>query len=71
MQRIRMITNDNKELPNGFVLFVGMIPKGGPGTEKMETVVIEPPEEIQTYRYICDSTFFLEPLEDMIASKEV
>ena len=66
-----MITNDNKELPNGFVLFVGMIPKGGPGTEKMETVVIEPPEEIQTYRYICDSTFFLEPLEDMIASKEV
>ena len=37
----------------------------------METVVIEPPEEIQTYRYICDSTFYLEPLEDMIASKEV
>lgn len=71
MQRIRMITNDSKELPNGFVLFVGMIPKGGPGTEKMETVVIEPPEEIQTYRYICDSTFYLEPLEDMIASKEV
>ena len=56
---------------NGLVLFVGMIPKGGPGTEKMETVVIEPPEEIQTYRYICDSTFYLEPLEDMIASKEV
>ena len=71
MQRIRMITNENKDLPNGFVLFVGMIPKGGPGTEKMETVVIEPPEPIQTYWYICDSTFFLEPLEDMIASKEV
>ncbi|MBQ6813216.1 MAG: peptide chain release factor aRF-1 [Methanobrevibacter sp.] len=71
MQRIRMITNENKDLPNGFVLFVGMIPKGGPGTEKMETVVIEPPEPVPTYWYICDSTFFLEPLEDMIASKEV
>ncbi|WP_297980254.1 peptide chain release factor aRF-1 [uncultured Methanobrevibacter sp.] len=68
MERIRMFSQPPA---NGLVLFVGMIPKGGPGTEKMETVVFEPPEEIQTYWYICDSTFFLEPLEDMIASKEV
>lgn len=68
MQRIRMF---KKPPEKGLVLFVGMIPKGGPGTEKMETVVFEPPEPIQTYWYICDSTFFLEPLEDMIASKEV
>jgi len=68
MQRIRLF----KQPPeNGLVLFVGMIPKGGPGTEKMETVVFEPPEPIQTYWYICDSTFFLEPLEEMISSKEV
>ncbi len=68
MQRIRMFS---KPPEKGLVLFVGMIPKGGPGTEKMETVVFEPPEEIQTYWYICDSTFFLEPLEEMIESKEV
>lgn len=68
MQRIRMF---KKPPEKGLVLFVGMIPKGGPGTEKMETVVFEPPEPIQTYWYICDNTFFLEPLEDMIASKEV
>lgn len=68
IQRIRMFSQPPEK---GLVLFVGMIPKGGPGTEKMETVVFEPPEEIQTYWYICDSTFFLEPLEDMIASKDV
>ena len=68
MERIRMFSQPPA---NGLVLFVGMIPKGGPGTEKMETVVFEPPEEVQTYWYICDSTFFLEPLEDMIASKDV
>ena len=68
IQRIRMFSQPPA---NGLVLFVGMIPKGGPGTEKMETVVFEPPEEVQTYWYICDSTFYLEPLEDMIASKDV
>ena len=67
-QRIRMF---KQAPPHGLCLFVGMIPRGGPGTEKMETVVFEPPEEVQTYWYICDSTFFLEPLEDMIADHDV
>ena len=35
--------------PKGLVMFVGMIPRGGPGTEKMETYVFEPPETVQTY----------------------
>ena len=68
MQRIRLFKQPPEK---GLVLFTGMIPKGGPGTEKMETYVFEPPEPIQTYWYICDSTFYLEPLEEMIETKEV
>ena len=67
LQRIRLF---KKPPANGLVLFVGMIPKGGPGTEKMETYVFEPPEPIQTYWYQCNNEFFLEPLEYMIEVKE-
>lgn len=67
MQRIRLF----KAAPeNGLVLFVGMIPRGGPGTEKMETYVFEPPESITTYWYQCNNEFFLEPLEYMIEERE-
>ena len=67
MQRIRLF----KAAPeNGLVLFVGMIPRGGPGTEKMETYVFEPPEPITTYWYQCNNEFFLEPLEYMIEERE-
>jgi peptide chain release factor subunit 1 len=55
----------------GLVLFVGMIPKGGPGTEKMETYVFEPPEPVQTYIYHCDSQFFLEPLQEILEEKDI
>lgn len=55
----------------GLVMFVGMIPRGGPGTEKMETYVFEPPETVQTYIYHCDSQFFIEPLKQIIEYKEV
>ena len=67
MQRLRLFP---KPPENGLLLFVGMIPKGGPGTEKMETYVFEPPEPIQTYTYHCNSEFFLEPLQEMIEVKE-
>ena len=67
LQRIRLY----KQAPeNGLVLFVGMIPKGGPGTEKMETYVLEPPEPITTYWYKCNNEFFLEPLEYIAEDKE-
>ena len=67
LQRIRLF----KQPPeNGLVLFVGMIPKGGPGTEKMETYVFEPPEPITTYWYQCNNVFFLEPLEYMIEERD-
>ena len=56
---------------HGLVLFVGMIPKGGPGTEKMEKYIIEPPEAVTTYWYKCNNEFFLEPLEYMIEEHDV
>ncbi|OWT32365.1 peptide chain release factor 1 [Methanobrevibacter sp. 87.7] len=68
IQRIKLF----KQAPeNGLVLFTGMIPRGGPGTEKMETYVFEPPEPITTYWYICDSSFYLEPLEEMVSERDV
>lgn len=67
LQRIRLF---KKPPEHGLVMFVGMIPRGGPGTEKMETYVFEPPEPITTYWYQCNNEFFLEPLEYMIEERE-
>ncbi|MCQ2972429.1 MAG: peptide chain release factor aRF-1 [archaeon] len=67
LQRIKLY----KQAPeNGLVIFTGMIPKGGPGTEKMETYVLEPPEPITTYWYKCNNEFFLEPLQYIAEAKE-
>lgn len=68
MQRMKLFT---KPPEKGLVLFVGMIPRGGPGTEKMETYVFEPPEPVQTYIYHCNSEFYLEPLQEILEEKEV
>ncbi|NYB51204.1 MAG: peptide chain release factor 1 [Methanobacteriaceae archaeon] len=68
MQRMKLFP---KPPERGLVLFVGMIPKGGPGTEKMETYVFEPPEPVQTYTYHCDSQFYLEPLQEILEDKEI
>jgi peptide chain release factor subunit 1 len=68
IQRLKLFP---KPPEKGLVMFVGMIPKGGPGTEKMETYVFQPPEAVQTYTYHCDSQFFVEPLKQIIEYKEV
>ncbi|MCE5213978.1 MAG: peptide chain release factor aRF-1 [Methanobacterium sp.] len=68
MQRMKLFP---KPPEKGLVLFVGMIPKGGPGTEKMETYVFEPPEPVQTYVYHCNSEFYLEPLQEILEEKDV
>ena len=68
LQSIRLY---KKPPENGLVLFVGMIPKGGPGTEKMEKYILEPPEPVTTYWYKCNNEFFLEPLELMIEERDV
>ncbi len=55
---------------NGLVIFCGAIPHGGPGTEKMETYVLEPPEPINVYFYRCDAKFHLEPLMEMATERD-
>ena len=67
MQRLKLF----KEIPEtGLVIFCGAIPQGGPGTEKLETYVIIPPEPINVYLYRCDSRFHTEPLEELLKEKE-
>ncbi len=58
--------------PTGLVVFCGAIPQegGGPGTERMETYVVIPPEPIKIYLYRCDSRFHTEHLQEMLREKE-
>jgi peptide chain release factor subunit 1 len=66
-QRLKLF----KEPPqNGLVIFCGAIPHGGPGTEKMETYVLEPPEPINVYFYRCDAKFHIEPLIEMATERD-
>ncbi len=68
MQRLKLFT----EVPeNGIVIFCGAIPQnGGPGSEKVETYVIQPPEPIQVYLYRCDSRFHTEYLKKFLRERE-
>ncbi|KYK26095.1 MAG: peptide chain release factor 1 [Candidatus Proteinoplasmatales archaeon SG8-5] len=60
-----------KEVPeNGLVFLVGHKSGGGDMTVPVSHV-IEPPEPISTFMYRCDSRFYLDQLEDMLAEKEV
>lgn len=68
MQRLKLF----KEVPeNGLVIFCGAIPQnGGPGSERIETYVLTPPEPIQVYLYRCDSRFHTEYIEEFLKEKE-
>jgi peptide chain release factor subunit 1 len=67
IQRLKLFRN----VPdNGLVIFCGAIPHGGPGSERLETYVVIPPEPIYIYLYRCDSKFHLEYLMDLIKEKE-
>ena len=66
-QRLKLFKEPPK---NGLVIFCGAIPHGGPGTEKMETYVLEPPEPINIYFYRCDAKFHLEPLMEMATERD-
>ena len=69
MQRLKLY---RKTPPNGLAIFCGAIPQGSDrGTEKIEIYVVEPPEPVPSFRYVCDHEFFLEPLEDMAREKKV
>jgi peptide chain release factor subunit 1 len=65
MARLRLIPRAPE---NGVVIFIGAIDIGGNKTD-MYSVALEPPDPIVTYRYHCDSSFLLAPLEDMLADK--
>jgi peptide chain release factor subunit 1 len=68
LQRLKLF----REPPdNGLVVFCGAIPRGGPGSEKMEIYVLEPPKPISIYLYRCDSKFVVDPLRDLLEEKEV
>jgi peptide chain release factor subunit 1 len=56
----------------GLVIFCGALPQegGGPGTERMESWVIIPPEPIRIFLYRCDSRFHTEHLQEMLREKE-
>jgi peptide chain release factor subunit 1 len=56
--------------PNGLAVFVGHRNIGSNQTE-MVAYLIEPPLPITTFLYRCDSSFYLEPLEEMLAEKEI
>ena len=59
----------NKPPESGFVIFCGTLELGGHRTT-LDTMIIEPPEPITSYKYHCDSAFYLEPLEDMLVEKK-
>jgi peptide chain release factor subunit 1 len=67
-QRLKLF----KTVPDkGLVIFCGAIPQnGGPGSERIETYVIIPPEPIQVYLYRCDAKFHTEYLEEFLKEKE-
>jgi len=54
---------------NGLVIFCGEVPRAGDQT-RMVQYTLEPPEEITTFLYRCDSEFFTEPLEAMLLDKK-
>lgn len=67
MQRLKLF----RQIPkNGLVIFSGAIPQNGPGSERMETYVVEPPEPINIWLYRCDNRFHTEHLQDLLKEKE-
>jgi len=54
---------------NGVVIFCGAVDVGANKTE-MQTYIMEPPEPIKSYKYHCDSSFLLTPLEEMLHEKK-
>lgn len=66
-QRLKLF----KEPPvTGLVIFCGAILQNGPGSERIETYVIMPPEPIHIYLYRCDARFHTEHLLEMLREKE-
>ncbi|RLI75525.1 peptide chain release factor 1 [Archaeoglobales archaeon] len=54
---------------HGMVIISGVVDFNG--KQKHITEIIEPPEPVPLYKYHCDSTFYLEPLKEMLVEKKV
>jgi peptide chain release factor subunit 1 len=54
---------------HGMVIISGVVNVNG--KEKHVTEIIEPPEPVPLYKYHCDSTFYLEPLKEMLKEKKL
>jgi peptide chain release factor subunit 1 len=67
MQRLKLFRKIPK---NGLVIFSGAVPQNGPGSERIETYVIDPPEPINIWLYRCDNRFHTEHLQDLLKEKE-
>ncbi|MBW6518643.1 MAG: peptide chain release factor aRF-1 [ANME-2 cluster archaeon] len=65
MSRLRYIP---RAPPHGIVLFTGSVDVGGNKTD-LQSYSVEPPEPLISYKYHCDSAFYLETLEDMLTDK--
>jgi len=50
---------------NGMIMMAGEVPTKGDKTDMM-SLIIEPPEKINSYRYHCDSNFLVEPLRELV-----
>jgi len=55
---------------NGVIFFVGHKSIGSDQTE-MVAYIVEPPMPVATFLYRCDSSFYLEPLEQVFTEKEI
>jgi len=71
LESLVRLTKGMKKTPkNGVALFAGNVSKVE-GQADFITEAFEPPEELNVRLYRCDQTFVLEPLEEMLAVKEV
>ena len=60
----------NKTPENGLVLFAGNVSEVE-GQVDIKVWTIEPPEPLRIKKYWCDQKFEIEPLQDMVAEKEL
>ncbi|MCL7412776.1 MAG: peptide chain release factor aRF-1 [ANME-2 cluster archaeon] len=65
MARLRYIP---KAPQSGIVLFTGAVDVGSNKTD-LQSYTVEPPEPLVSYKYHCDSAFYLDTLEDMLTDK--
>jgi peptide chain release factor subunit 1 len=71
LEKIIQYLKTFREVPeNGLAIFCGNI-STQPGNPDIQLFSIVPPEPIQVQFYRCDSKFSLEPLEEMLAARDV